>query len=395
MAVLGKTEFGTYKILSGNHCVAYAVKLARAEVVSAYPITPQSSIVEKIAEFVASGEMKARFIPAESEHSVLAAVSGAASTGARVFTASARQGLVYMHEVIHWVGRGMLPIVMAVVDSGLGAPPQLGTEQDASLSQRDTGWLQFYCETNQEVFDTIIEAYWISEKVSLPVMVCLDGYYLSHTSEPVCIPDIELVDQYLPRRQSRVRVNPDEPMRLLGPQVELEFNAKLRRRTQEAMEIAKEVAKRANKEFEHIFGRSYELIECYRTEDAEVVLVAMSSIASTARTVVDIMREKGKRVGLLRIRMFRPFPSLEIIKALGNAKKVAVIDRNMSYGHGGVISMEIKAAMYNEQQRPIIFGFITGLCGLPVTPDLITAILEYTYQRGKPDGELIWMGVPS
>ena len=393
MVELASTKIGAYTMLSGNDSAAYAVKLCRVEVVSAFPVEPATEILEKITDFVYSDEMKASLIPAESDFSALANISGAASAGSRVFTATSRQGLVYMQELIHWVGRGMLPMVMAVVDAAIGPPGHAGTEQDASLYQRDAGWLQFYCETSQEVFDTIIQAYRIAEKVSLPVMVCLDGFYLSHTSEPVCVPDIELVDQYLPSRKARVRVTPEEPMRLFGSTMSQEFDAMLRRRTQEAMETAEEFRRKTDKEFESIFRRSYSTVEGYRIEDAEVILVAMSSIASCARIVIDSMRKAGKKVGLLRIRMFRPFPSCEIIEALKNAKKVAVIDRNLSYGHGGMTCIEIKAAMCNEEKRPLIFGFVAGICGLPVIPELITSIVNYTYQREEPEGEIIWMGI--
>ncbi|MBI2854091.1 MAG: pyruvate ferredoxin oxidoreductase [Chloroflexi bacterium] len=384
---------GTYVMLSGNHAVSNAVRLSRVQVVSAYPITPQTPIVEKISEFVSSGELKARFIPAESEHSVLAAVSGASSVGARTFTATSRQGLMYMEEVVHWIGRGMLPMVMAVVDALIGAPPDNWTEQDSSLYQRDTGWMIFYCETNQEVFDTIIQAFRITEKMSVPVMVCLDGSYLSHTSEPVLVPDIALVDKYLPGRKDAIVADPKKPHRLFGPAMSQEFNAKLRRRTHEALETAAEFRKTADREFESIFGRSYDDIECYKTEDAETIVVAMSTVAGTSRFVVDRLRESGQKVGLVKVRMFRPFPGNRLVEALKNAKKVAVIDRNLSYGHGGILCMELKASLYNEKKRPTVFGYVAGICGVPITPELIMQIIADTNAKETPEEELIWMGI--
>jgi len=392
-----KTKFGTNKVISGNYCVAHAARLARVDVVAAYPITPQTSIVEKIVDFIAAGEMKTRFIPVESEMSALYATAGAATTGIRAFTATARQGLVYMHEMIHWVGRGMLPIVMAVVDSGIGAPSPLGAEQDASLSQRDTGWMQFYCETNQEVLDTVLQAYRVAEQVSLPAMVCLDGFFLSHTSEPVCIPDIEMVDRYLPKKMMKGRVTPDNPIRIFGAgggPAGTAFSAQFRRRAYEAMEAAKQVVKTADEEFKQLFDRSYGVVECYRTDDAEVILVVSSTITSIARSVIDMLRQQGRKVGLLKIRMFRPFPTKEVAAALSNARKVAVIDRNISPGRGGIFATEVKAAMYGERSKPPVFGFVTGLCGLAVTPELLAEIIDYTYQHDEPEGDVIWRGVP-
>lgn len=399
MAILEKKTAGAYKVISGNYCAAYGAKLARAEVVSVYPITPQTTVVEKLVEFIASGQMEAKFINVESEHSALAALIGAAVVGARTFTATSRQGLALMHEMVHWAGRGRVPIVMAAVSSGLGAPMHTGAEQDDVLSDRDTGWLQFYCESNQEVLDTVIQAFRIAEEVSLPVMVILDAFYLSHTFEPVFIPEIEIVDHYLPKRETRFKFNPDEPMSFFatpfggGPDP-TKYNARLRRQTQEAMEVAKEIVKKADAEFEQLFGRSYGVVESYQIEDAELIVVTTSTIASITRSVIDAFREQGKRIGLLRIRMFRPFPTKEISMALSNAQKVAVIDRNISYGRGGVFATEVMAAMYNEQRRPPIFGFIAGITGLPVTPKLITEAVDYVYTHETPEAEIIWLGVP-
>lgn len=397
MEPVGKTKLAGYELLTGNDSAAYGAALARVEVVSAYPITPQTTIVEKLAQFIASGRMKARFLNVESEHSALAALVGAASTGVRCFTASSSQGLAYMHEMVHWAGRGRLPIVMAVPNRALGAPSQIGTEQDDSLSDRDTGWLQFYCESNQEILDTVIQAFRISEQVSLPVMVAYEGFYQSHLSEPVLIPDIELVDRYLPRKESGYTLNPDKPMIFFvdGGMTGrgMEYNAQDRRRTQEAMEAAEEVARSADNEFERLFGRRYGFTECYRTEDAEIILVMSSGAAGIGRVVVDDLRKQGKKAGLLRIRLFRPFPGKEIARALANAQKIAVIDRNLSYGHCGVFAMEVKAAMYNEWKRPPIFGFVAGLGGLPITPELVSEVMDYTERHELPQEDIVWKGI--
>ncbi len=389
VTVAEQAKKGEVKVVSGNYAASYGAKLARAEVVSAFPITPQTSIVEKLAEMVATGEMQAKFVPAESEHSVMAVLIGAASVGARCFTATSSQGLALMHELVHWAGRGRLPIVMVNCNRALAAPWGLGAEQDDSLSQRDTGWLQFYCESNQEVLDTVIQAFKIAEEVSLPVMLCLDGFYLTHTSEPVWIPDIEVVDQYLPRKDRKFRLDPDAPLAFAT-----DFPAqKLKFELAQTMEMAKTVVKRADQEFEDIFGRSYGLTELYRAEDADVILVTSSTMSTTARHVVNNLRESGQRVGLLKVRMFRPFPKEEVTEALRHVSKVAVIDRNMSYGHGGVFAMETKAAMYEQEARVPIFEFIAGMGGTDVTPAIISQIFEYTFKHDVPEGEPVWMGM--
>jgi pyruvate/2-oxoacid:ferredoxin oxidoreductase alpha subunit len=371
--------------------------LSRAQVVAAYPITPQSTIVERLSEYIAEGKLEAKFIPVESEHSALAVLVSASAGGVRTFTATARQGLALMHEVLHWAGRGRCPIVMAVVTATLGPPPDIGMEQDDALVQRDTGWMQFYCQSNQEILDTIIQAYRVAELVSVPVMVCFDGFIMSHTYEPVFVPDREVVDGFLPPRQTRFKIDPDNPLRFFaspGAVAGAGYLSKLRRRTQDALEVAPEVVKEVHEEFYQHFGRRYDFIECYRAEDAEVILVAMTSVASMAHDIVDELRKEGKKVGLLRVRMFRPFPRQEIIAVLQNAGKVAVIDRNISYGRSGILALELRAAMYSAPKKPPIFGFIGGVAGLSITPGRIREAIEYTYEHPEPDDEVIWLGIP-
>jgi len=388
---------GSYELLSGTYSAACGAMLSRAQVVAAYPITPQSTVVERLSEYIAQGELEAKFIPVESEHSALAVLASASAGGVRTFTATARQGLALMHEVLHWAGRGRCPIVMAVVTASLGSPPDIGMEQDDALVQRDTGWMQFYCQSNQEILDTIIEAYRIAELVSLPVMVCFDGFIMSHTYEPVFVPDREVVDRFLPPRQTRFKIDPDNPLRFFaspGAVAGAGYLSKLRRRTQDAFEIAKEVVRQVDEEFYGHFGRRYDVIECYREEDADVILVAMTSVASIGHDVVDELRKEGKKVGLLRVRMFRPFPKQEIAAVLQNASKVLVIDRNISYGRSGILALELRAAMYNAGKKPPIFGFIGGVAGLSITPGRIREAIEYTFDRKEPDDEAIWLGIP-
>ena len=388
---------GNLELLSGTYSAACGAMLSRAQVVAAYPITPQSTVVERLSEYITQGELEAKFIPVESEHSALAVLASASAGGVRTFTATSRQGLALMHEVLHWTGRGRCPIVMAVVTASLGSPPDIGMEQDDALVQRDTGWMQFYCQSNQEILDSIIQAYRIAELVSLPVMVCFDGFIMSHTYEPVFVPDREVVDRFLPPRQTKFKIDPDNPLRFFaspGAVAGAGYLSKLRRRTQDAFEIARGVVKDVDEEFYQHFGRRYDVIECYRAEDAEVILVALTSVASIGHDIVDELRKEGKKVGLLRVRMFRPFPAQEIAAVLQKASKVVVIDRNISYGRSGILALELRAAMYNAPRKPPIFGFVGGVGGLSIMPGNIREAIEYTYDHQEPDDEIVWLGIP-
>jgi len=382
------------KVIMGNHAVSYGAKLARAQVIAAYPITPQTQIVEMLSEFCAEGLLDARFIKVESEHSAMAACIGASLAGARAFTATSGQGLALMHEMLHWATGARLPIVMANVNRGMGPGWSIWTEQTDSLSQRDTGWLQFYCESNQEVLDTVLQAFRIAEQILLPIMLVMDAFFLSHTEEPVDIPDQELVDRYLPPYHARYKLDPGDP-HAFGALVTPDHYMELRYKIQKAMEEAVEVARQADEEFKGVFGRGYGLVEKYRLEDAEVILVTSATITSTARVIVDELREEGYKVGLLKVRMFRPFPVEDVREALADAGKVAVIDRNISFGHGGIFAEEIKSALYNGHHRPPLFSFIIGLGGRDVTPASIRGIAEYTFEHDAPETEIIWREVKS
>ena len=380
------------KVITGNYAASYGAKLARAQVIAAYPITPQTSVIEKLAALCADGELDARFIKVESEHSALTAVVGASAAGVRAFTATSAQGLLLMHEILHWAVGARLPIVLTNVNRAVGPPWSIWTDQNDTLSQRDTGWMQFYCEGNQEVLDTIIQAYKVAEQVLLPAMVILDAFVLSHTSEIVDIPDQALVDEYLPPYEPPYRLNVNDPHAfggLAAPGEYMEFRYKMQR----AMEEAKKVAREADEEFGRLFGRRYGLVEGYRLDDAEVVLVTSGTVASTSRDVIDDFRERGLKVGMLKIRLFRPFPAEEVRQALRGARKVAVIDRNISFGHGGIFAQEIKSVLYNAGLRTPLFGFIAGLGGRDVTPQLIGQVLDYTLEHDEPPADIIWMGV--
>jgi len=377
------------KVIEGSHAVSYAVMLSRVQVICAYPITPQTHIVEKLSDLCSTGEMQAKFLKVESEHSAMAGCIGASAVGIRAFTASSSQGLALMHELLHWAAGARLPIVMANVNRALGAPWNIWCDQTDSLSQRDTGWLQFYCESSQEALDTVIQAYKISEKVSLPSMVVLDAFYLSHTFEPVNIPDKGRVDRFLPPYEPKYRLDPKVPRSFSGL-TPPDLFTEMRYQIQEAMEEAKKVILQVDEEFDALFGRRYGLVEGYRLEDAELVLVTSGTAASTARDVIDQYRDDGRPVGLLKVRTFRPFPSEEIRKALKGVSKVAVIDRNISFGMGGIFAEELKSVYGNEEEGPIIFGYIAGLGGRDITKETISGILEYTFEEDRPKRASLW-----
>jgi pyruvate/2-oxoacid:ferredoxin oxidoreductase alpha subunit len=382
------------KIMVGNHAVSWGVMLARAEVIPAYPITPQTTIVEELSVLCADGRLKAKFIPVESEHSAMACCIGAAAAGVRTFTATSGQGLALMHEMLHWASGARLPVVMATVNRALGSPWNIWGEQTDSLAQRDTGWLQFYCENNQEVLDTTIQAFKIAEEILLPVMLNLDAYFLSHTAEPVEIPEQSQVDNFLPRFQPPFRLDPQDPHSfgcLTPPDYFMEFRYKI----QQAMLKGREVAKRVDEEFGQVFGRKYGLIDAYRCEGADLILVASGAIASTARVVVDALRDKGRKVGMVKVRLFRPFPKEELAEVLQGAEKVAVVDRNVSFGVGGIFAHELRAAFCNEKVRPPIFSFIAGLGGRDVTPQVLNDVVYQTYKRSEPDEQSVWVGMRS
>ena len=375
------------KVIMGNHAAAYGAKLARAEVIAAYPITPQTQTVEKISEMVASGEMKAEFIKVESEHSAMAACIGASSAGARAFTATSSQGLALMHELLHWAGGARLPIVMTNVNRALAPGWNIWSEQNDSLAQRDTGWMQIYCESNQEILDTIIQSFKISETVLLPTMICLDGFSLSHTYEIVDIPDQDVVDAFLPKYETEYKLDVDDP-KTFGALIFPEWYYEMRYKIQEAMMKAKSVIAEVNEEFGEHFGRKYDLLEKYRCDDAETVMIASGVIASTAKDVIDSLREAGESVGLIRVRVFRPFPKEEIRSIAENVKQIGVIDRNISFGHEGVFFTETKAALYSMTNPPKMYGFIAGLGGRDVTPGDIEEMIHRT-ASGQTD-EVTW-----
>ena len=382
------------KVMVGNHAVAWGVRLARVEVISAYPITPQTQVVEKLSEMCADGTLPARFIKVESEHSAMAAVIGASATGVRAFTATSSHGLLYMHEMLHWAAGGRLPIVMVDVNRAVGPGWNIWTDQNDSLSQRDTGWVQLYCETNQEVVDTTVMAFKLAEQLNVPVMLMLDGFYLSHTAEPVDVPDQELVDRFLPRREASYKLDVDSP-HAFGALVRPDAYMEMRWLQQDALQKAPQALEAIEKDWLRMFGRSYGALEAYRAEDAELLLVTSGTVTSTARAVVDARRAAGEAVGLLKVKMFRPFPTALLRDALRGVPRVAVLDRNVSPGHGGIFAEELRSALYDlpDAERPELFGFVLGLGGRDITPAVIDEVIEKARAGTVPGREDLWVGV--
>ena len=383
---------GMKLVITGNHAAAYAAKLCRPHVIAAYPITPQTEIVEKLANMVADKELSAEFIKVESEHSAMAACIGASIAGSRAFTATSSQGLALMHEMLHWAANSRLPVVMVNVNRAMAPPWTVWADQTDSLAQRDTGWLQFYCENNQEILDTVIQAYKISEKISLPSMISLDAFFLSHTSEPVEIPAQEKIDKFLPKFNPEYKLDLANPM-AFGGLVTAEWYYELRYKIQQAMLDAKNVIEDTGRDFGKTFGRSYGLIEEYKTSKADIIFAVSGSMVSTAREAVDILRKKNKKAGLVKIRAFRPFPNEMVRSALKDAKAVCVLDRNISLGNEGIFFTEIKAALANLKQKPAIYGFIAGLGGREVTVEDIIKIAG-DVSKGKVK-EFNWTGLKS
>lgn len=377
----------TKKVMTANKAVAEAVKLAKPQVIPVYPITPQTSISETLAQFVADGDVDAEYVRVESEHTALSAALGASGTGVRVFTATSSQGLLLMHEIVFATAGMRAPIVMANANRSVSAPLSIWNDQQDSIAQRDSGWIQIYAEDGQESLDSILTAYKISENpnVLLPSMVCLDGFILTHTVEPVDIPPQEEVDKFLPKYVPKhAFLDPTKPMSL-GTFTDPDYYMEARYQVEEAMENSIDVIEEVNKEFEEIFGRKYGFVEEYKCKDAEIIIIAMGSVCSTIRVCIDEMRERGEKVGLLKLRVYRPFPVEHIKKAIANADKIAVIDKNISFGVGGALYNDIKAKIDTEA-----YDFIIGLGGRDITPDHIDEIVEKTK---NPVKDINWIGL--
>jgi len=376
--------------VTGNHAVSHAVRLCRTPLIAAYPITPQTPIYEKLSEWEASGILKGVMMRTESEHSAMAACIAASLTGVRTFTATSSQGIALMHEMLHFAAGCRAPVVMANVNRLLAAPWGFWADQLDSLSQRDTGWIQFYCENGQEALDSVIQAYRIAEQVYLPAMVSLEAFFVSHFMEPVDIPDQEQVDRFLPAMDLPHKFDIDKPG-FLVPVVSSELYRKYKQMAQASMDSVKGIAVQLDREFKKEFGRGYGIIEPIMLEDAEVIIVTAGSITSTARMAIKELRSQGHKIGLLKIRLFRPFPVEAIQEVLRGKKKIGVIDRNISLGCGGIFCQELRAALVHSSDHPLIFSYIAGVGGSDVTPEVIQKIAFDVIEREESMDQPIWI----
>ena len=397
--------------LNGDEAVAYAVKQSDVDVVAAYPITPQTIIVERFSEYVANGEVDTEFICVESEHSALSACLTASAVGARAFTATASAGLALMHEILYVTSGCRAPVVMAVVNRALSAPINIHCDHSDSMVERDCGWIQIYAENSQEAYDSIIQAFRIAEnqKIMLPVMVGLDGFTLSHTLENVHVLPDETVKNFVGTRQFPLvtthegktvplRLDVENPM-TIGPLDLPDYYFEHKRQQEEAMRNAPEIIKQIHEEYARISGRRYGdgLLDPYRLEDAEIAVICLGSTAGTVKTVVDDLRNEGVKAGLLRIRTFRPLPVEGITKALEKVKAVAVMDRSMSFGgHGGAVFHEVRHALYDAATHPHVVNYIYGLGGRDTSPSQIREIfndLQKILETGRVKAPVQFVGL--
>lgn len=375
--------------LNGDEAVAFAVKQADVDVVAAYPITPQTIIVEKFSEYVANGEVNTEYVCTESEHSAMAACLAASATGARVFTASASAGLALMHEMLFVTSGCRAPVVMAIANRALSAPLNIHGDHSDAMAERDSGWIQIYAENAQEVYDSILQAFRVGEHldVQLPVMVGLDGFTLSHTLEDIQVLADTDASRFVGARQllnvlahqgKKVpyRLDPANPI-TMGPVALQNFYFEFKRQQEEAMKNALKVIQQVHNEYARLSGRTYGdgIIDEYKLEDAEIAIVCVGSTAGTIKTVVDELRDQGVKAGLLRVRVFRPYPADRIVKALSKTRAVGVMDRSMSFGgNGGAVFHETRHAMYDAESHPLLVNYIYGLGGRDTSPAQVHAI---------------------
>ncbi len=364
------------RYLEGSHAVAEIVRLCKTQVISAYPITPQTHIVESLAQMVADGELNAEFINVESEHSAASAVQGASATGVRTYTATTSQGLLYMIEVLYSIAGLRLPVVLTCANRAVSSPINIWNDHQDSVTVRDAGWLQFYAENNQEACDLHLMAYRLAEdhNIMLPVMVCMDGYILTHAYEVVDLPEQSQVDKFLPDFKPLHCLNPDDPISmgvLMGPESYAETRYAIHQTMTDALNVIPGIAD----DFEQIFGRKVNcLIEKYRLEDATQVFVAMGSMVGTIKEIVDGLREDGQKVGLLKVIAHRPFPKKIVYEALKNAREIAVLEKAISLGEEGPLLSDIKSAFCGYGNQPKISGFVLGLGGRDITKKSILEV---------------------
>ncbi len=396
-------------IESGNVAAAMAVKLARAEVIAAYPITPQTPLTEKLSEMIDHGDLDAEYVAVESEHSALAVCIGAASAGVRPFTATSANGLLYMSEQVHWAAGARLPLVMCVVNRGVGAPWTVWNDHQDAISQRDAGWIQIFVKDHQEIVDTTLKAFRLAEAVSIPVMVCYDGYYLSHTYMPFQVPEQEQVDSFLPPYHYDHTLNPQHPENLNSvtmPNTRIDVHGEvapsymdIRHNLHREMIQAIDRLQEIDREFQQAFGRGgHPLMEPVRCDDADFIVVAMGTLANQFRDVVERLREQdGIRAGVLAIHLYRPFPNDQVRAALEQARGVLVYEKALSYGNQGALYGDVKSALYVSPTRPVVENFIVGLGGAEIRTEELYRTLKQAcgeIDRQQPaDDAPRWIGL--
>ncbi|TFH14293.1 pyruvate ferredoxin oxidoreductase [Candidatus Bathyarchaeota archaeon] len=394
--------------LNGDEAVAYATKQVNPDVVAAYPITPQTIIVERYSEYVADGLVDSEFVAVESEHSAMSCSVGASAAGARAFTATAANGLALMWEIVYIASSLRLPIVMALANRALSGPINIHNDHSDGMGARDSGWIQIYCENAQEVYDTSITAWRIAEhlKIQLPIMVCLDGFTLSHTMENVMTLPDEVVKEFVGERpfieveghlgKGELRLNPDMPI-TMGPLDLQDFYFEHKMHQVEALNEALEYIVDIEKEWANISGRKYDYVEPYMMDDAEVALIGMGSMVGTIRYVVDELRSEGVKAGMVKLRLFRPFPAEAIKKAIGKVPVMGVMEKCISFGApASPLMEEIMTAYYQDKAKPMMANYVVGLGGKDVSPDMIReafASLLKIKKTGKVEKSMSYIGV--
>lgn len=377
--------------MSGNEAVAHAIKQINPDVMPAFPITPSTEIPQFVATMIANGEIDTEFIPVESEHSSMSAAIGSSAAGARTLTATSSCGLAFMWEVLYVAASNRLPIAMAVVNRGLTGPLNINAEHSDSMGARDSGWLQIYAENNQEVYDNFLQAYRIAEHpdVKLPIMICQDGFITSHAVENITLWDDDKMKTFVGEyRPEHYLLNENEVM-AVGPYAASGYCMEAKKAQAEAMERAKKVILDVAKEFESITGQSYGFFEGYHLDDAEYAIVAIGSVCGTAKDAVDTLREKGLRAGLLKIRVFRPFPAEEIAEALKGCRAIAIMDRSEGYNAvGGPLGAEVTAALYRAKSQAEVVNIMYGLSGRDVRVEDLEEVFDNLVKLG--DGEKVY-----
>lgn len=376
---------------TGNRIAAKAAVMAKPEVVAAYPITPQTTLVEAIAEFLEKGEYNGEYICVESEHSAMCACIGASAAGSRTFTATSSHGLLLMHEMLHWAALARLPVVMCNINRVVGPGWNIWADENDSISQRDTGWIQFYCSSNQEIFDTVIQAFKLAEheKVVLPVMVNLNAFILSHTSMPADIPSQRIIDEFVGTYKPQWKLDVKNPItfgNIIGPDSYYKVRGAMQKAQNHAKTLIPQIAKDWKKQTGYFHG---DLLELYKCEGADYILLSMGAIGAESKVAIDNLQKQGKKIGLARVRTFRPFPA-EVLVKLGSTADFIVIDRNISIGFEGALFSELKAALYGNSDAKV-YGFIAGLGGKDVTyKDVETICMKVMCGKAK---QYEWFGL--